>query len=97
MRTTPMTSQAIASYFWCSQTFSTFMQYMRVSHGHNTICGIEYGGCGEDKKKEIVSHQLGVSMGYGDAHQYISMWVSMDCHANGCTRAINVWELNKRN
>jgi len=46
------------------------MQYMSVSHGYSTIGGIEYGGgCGEDKKKEIVSHQLGVSTGYGDAHQ----------------------------
>ena len=44
-----------------SQTFSTFTQYMSVSHGYSTIGGIEYGGCGEDKKKEIVSHQLGVS------------------------------------
>ena len=41
---------------------------MSVSHGHSTIGGID-GGCGEDKTKEIVSHQLGVSMGYGDAHQ----------------------------
>ena len=42
---------------------------MSVSHEHSTIGGIEeYGGCGEDKKKEIVSHQLGVSTGYGDAH-----------------------------
>ena len=41
---------------------------MSVSHGYSTLVGIEYGGCGEDKKKEIVSHQLGVSMGYGDAH-----------------------------
>ena len=42
---------------------------MSVSHGHSTICGIEYGGCGEDKKEEkMVSHQLGVSTGYGDAH-----------------------------
>ena len=49
--------------------FSTFTQYMSVSHGYSTIGGIEYGGCGEDKKKEIVSHQLGVSTGYGDAHQ----------------------------
>ena len=64
-----MTSQATVSYFWCSQTFSTFTQYMSVSHGHNTIGGIEYGGCGEDENKEIVSHQLGVSTGYGDAHQ----------------------------
>ena len=42
---------------------------MSVSHGHSTIGGIEYDGCGEDKKEEIVSHQLGVSTGYGDAHQ----------------------------
>ena len=41
---------------------------MSVSHGHSPIGG-EYGGCGEEKKKEIVSHQLGVSTGYGDAHQ----------------------------
>ena len=34
---------------------------MSVSHGYSTIGGIEYGGCGEDKKKEIVSHQLGIS------------------------------------
>ena len=39
-----------------SQTFSTFTQYMSVSHGHGTIGGIGYGGCGEDKNKEIVSH-----------------------------------------
>ena len=42
---------------------------MSVSHGYNTIGEIEYGGCGEDKKEKIVSRQLGVSMGYGDAHQ----------------------------
>ena len=31
---------------------------------------VEYnGGCGEDKKEKIVSQQLGVSTGYGDAHQ----------------------------
>ena len=35
--------------------------------------GIEYGGCGEDKKRGLVSHQLGVSTGYGDAHQLMSM------------------------
>ena len=58
-----MTSQEIVSYFWFSQTFSTFTQYMSMSYGYSTIVGIEYGGCGEDKKKEIVSHQLGVSMG----------------------------------
>ena len=44
------------------------MQYMSVSHEHSTIGGID-GGCGEDKNKEIVSHQLGVSIGYGDTHQ----------------------------
>ena len=45
---------------------------MSVSHGHRTIGGIEYDG-GEDKKEKIVSHQLGVSTGYGDAHQLMSM------------------------
>ena len=63
-----MTSQAIVSYFSNLKLFSTFTQYMSVSHGHSTIGGIEYDG-GEDKKEKIVSHQLGVSTSYGDAHQ----------------------------
>ena len=42
---------------------------MSMSHGYSTIGGIEYGGCGEDKKRGIVSHQRGLSTGYGDAHQ----------------------------
>ena len=69
--TTPMTSRAIGSYSNFFKTFSIFTQYMSVSHGHSTISGIEYdgGGSGEDKKEKIVSHQLGVSTGYGDAHQ----------------------------
>ena len=51
--TTPMTSQAIVSYFWCYQTFPTFTQYMSVSHGHSTMGGIEYdgGGCVEKTKR----------------------------------------------
>ena len=44
---------------------------MSVSHGHSTIGGIEYGGCGVDKKNENVSHQLGKLKGYGDAHQFM--------------------------
>ena len=54
------------------KTFSTFTQYMSMSHGYSTMGGIEYddGGCVEKTKREkIVSHQLGVSTGYGDAHQ----------------------------
>ncbi len=35
---------------------------MSASHGHNTMGGIEYN------EGKIVSHQLGVSTGYGDAH-----------------------------
>ena len=69
-----MTSQAIVSYFWSSQTFSTFTQNMSVSHGHSTIGGIENDGGGYvEKAREKVSHRLGVSTGYGDAHQQISM------------------------
>ena len=48
------------------------MQYMSVSHGYSTMGGIGYddGDCAEKTKKEkIVSHQLGISTGYGDAHQ----------------------------
>ena len=43
---------------------------MSVSHGYSTMGGIEYddGDCVENTKKEV-SHQLGVSMGYRDAHQ----------------------------
>ena len=70
-----MTSQAIVSYFWCSQTFSIFTQYMSVSHGYSTMGGIEYddGDSMEKTKMEKVSHQLGKLMGYGDAHQIILM------------------------
>ena len=59
------------------------MQYMSASHGHSTMGGIEYddGGCVEKTKREKVSHQLGKLMGYGDAHQLISMQVSRDFHA----------------
>ena len=40
--TTPMTIQAIVSYFSNLKLFSTFTQYMSVSHGHSTMGGIEY-------------------------------------------------------
>ena len=55
---------------------------MSVGHGYNTIGEIEYGeGCEENTKREKVSHQLGKLMGYGDAHQFISMQVSRDYRA----------------
>ena len=52
---------------------------MSVSRGYSIIGGTEYGGCGEDKKKDKVSHQLGKLMGYEDAHQSISIQVSRYC------------------
>ena len=43
---------------------------MSVSHGYSTIGGIEWWLWRRQKGGEdIVSHQLGVSTGYGDAHQ----------------------------
>ena len=56
--TTPMKSQAIVSYFSNLKLFSTFTQYMSVSHGYSTMGGIEDddGGCVEKTKKEKVSH-----------------------------------------
>ena len=69
---------------------------MSVSHGYNTIGGIEYGGCGEDKRKEKVSHQLGKLMGYGDAHQSISMrGVGLPC--NECTKSYKCMKAQKEN
>ena len=51
------------------------MQYMIASHGNSTIGGIEYneGVMWRRQKREKVSHRLGVSTGYGDAHQLMSM------------------------
>ena len=37
-----MTSQAIVSYFSNLELFSTFTQYMSVSHEYSTMGGIEY-------------------------------------------------------
>ena len=68
----PGVSQAIVSYFSILKK-STLSQYMSMGHGYNTTGGIQYAGCREDKKKEIVSHQVGVLMGYGDTHKQISM------------------------
>ena len=44
---------------------------MSVIHGYSTIGAIENDGGGyvEKIKREKVSHQLGVSTGYGDTHQ----------------------------
>ena len=48
-----MTSQAIVPYFSNLKLFSTFTQYMSVSHGYSTMGGIEYddGGCVEKTKR----------------------------------------------
>ena len=54
---TPMTSQSIVSYFSNLKLFSTFTQYMSVSHGHSTMGGIEYNDGGYvEKTKERKSH-----------------------------------------
>ena len=45
---------------------------MSVSHGYSTMGGVEYDDrdyVEKTKKEKKVSHQLGVSTGYGDAHQ----------------------------
>ena len=45
---------------------------MSVSHGYSTMGGIKYDDGGyveKSKRRKMVSDQLGVSMGYGDARQ----------------------------
>ena len=51
------------------RTFSIFTQYMSVSHGHSTYRWNRMVVVEKTKKEKIVSHQLGVPTGYGDAHQ----------------------------
>ena len=52
-----MTSQAIVSYFSNLKRFSTFTQYMSVSHGYSTMGGIEYDDGGYvEKQKRRKSH-----------------------------------------
>ena len=41
---------------------------MSVSHGYSTIGGIEWWFVEKTKRGKIISDQLGVSTGYGDAH-----------------------------
>ena len=54
----PDDKPSIVSYFSNLILFSTFTQYMSVSHGYNTMGGIQYneGGYVENTKKEKVSH-----------------------------------------
>src|SRR6187401_336242 len=65
--TTPVSAKHLFSYSILSN-LSTFMQYMSVSHGHSTMWNREVV-VEKTKRREIVSHQLGVSTGYGDTHQ----------------------------
>ena len=51
-----MTSQAIVSHFSNLKLFSTFTQYMSVSHGYSTMGGIEYDGDCVEKTKRRKSH-----------------------------------------
>ena len=52
-----MTSQAIVSYFSNLKLFSTFTQYMSMSHGYSTMAGIEYDDGGYvEKTKRRKSH-----------------------------------------
>ena len=44
------------------------MQYMSVSHGHSTIGGMEWWLWIRQKGEDSLT-QIGVSTGYGDAHQ----------------------------
>ena len=45
------------------------MQYMSVSYGHSTYMWNRMVVVEKTKREKIVSHQLGISTGYGDAHQ----------------------------
>ena len=62
-----MTSQAIVSYFSNLKLFQ--LSRNTWAWAMDIALYVEWnGGCGEDKKEKIVSHQLGISTDYGDAH-----------------------------
>ena len=64
----PGIGQVIVFALLLYQTFSTLTQYMSMSQGYSTICELECGG-GCEAKRRRWSRRLGVSKGYGDAHQ----------------------------
>ena len=83
-----MTSQAIVSYFWCSQTFSIFTQYMSVSHGYSTIGGIEWWLWRRQKGEDSLTSTRRINGLW--RCPLIDINVSeygLPC--NGCTRAMN--------
>ena len=76
--TTPMTSQAIVSYFLCSQTFSIVTQYMSVSHGHSTICGIEWWLWRRQKGEDSLTSTRHISgLWRMPINRYQSEWVGI--------------------
>ena len=80
--TTPMTSQAIVSHFSNLNLFSTFMQYMSVSHGYSTMGGIEYDGGGYvEKTKMRKSTSTWLINGLGRCPSIDVNARSRDCHA----------------
>ena len=90
--TTPMTSQAIVSYFQCSKFFSTFTQYMSVSHGHSTMGGIEWRSWRRQRDGDSRTSTRCIN----------GLWrcPSIDINVseqglpcNGCTRAISIRQL----
>ena len=90
--TTLMTSQSIVSYFWCSQTFSIFTQYMSVSHGHRTLGGIEWWLWRRQKGEDSITSTWCIN----ELWRCPSIDVnarSRDCHA---TDALELRMLNKR-
>src|SRR3989337_2235872 len=81
--TTPMTSQAIVSYFSNLKLFSTFTQYMSVSHGHSTMGGIEYNdeACvAKTKERESLTLTRLIN-GLGRCPSIDVNVRSWDCHA----------------
>ena len=62
-------NQTISQNYLFNITFQNLEFWdVPVSHGHRTIGGIEWW-LWRKKERKMVSHQLGISMAYGLAHQ----------------------------
>ena len=69
---------------------------MSVSHVYSTIGGIEYGGCGEEKKEEDSLTSTGRINGLWRCPSIDINVSDYGLPCNGCTRAISLWNLKKK-
>ena len=75
------------------QLFQLFTQYMSVSHGHSTMCGVE-GGNRQNKGESLTSTRKINGLWRCPSIDINVSEQGLPC--NGCTRAISVSKLKRK-